>query len=61
MLHQGNKKNLSMNETIVVSQDCHKFLGSPVTCGSQRVIKGNFWEQQTHKTKKNRLKLILAT
>ena len=37
MLHQDDGKNLSMKETIVVSQDCIKFLGSPVTCGSQRV------------------------
>ena len=36
MLHPGNEKNLSMKETIVVSQDCPKFLGPPVTCGSQR-------------------------
>ena len=37
MLHQDNGKNLSKKETIVVSQDCPKLLGSPVTCGSQRV------------------------
>ena len=37
MLLQGNKKNMSTKETIVVSQDCPKFLVSPVTCGSQRV------------------------
>ena len=37
MLHQGNEKNLSTKETIVVSQDCPKFLETPVTCGSQRV------------------------
>ena len=37
MLHQDNQKNLSTKETIVVSQDCPKLLGSPVTCGSQRV------------------------
>ena len=37
MLHQGNGKILSTKETIVVSQDCPKLLGLPVTCGSQRV------------------------
>ena len=37
MLHQDNGKNLSTKEAIVVSQDCPKLLGSPVTCGSQRV------------------------
>ena len=37
MLHQDNGKNLSTKETIVVSQRCLKFLGSPVTCGSQSV------------------------
>ena len=37
MLPQDNGKNLSTKEAIVVSQDCPKLLGSPVTCGSQRV------------------------
>ena len=37
MLHEGNGKNLSTKETIVVPQDCPKILGSPVTCGSQMV------------------------
>ena len=37
MLHQGNGKTMSTKETIVVSQDCPKFVGSSVTCGSQRV------------------------
>ena len=37
MLHQDNAKKLSTKETVVVSQDCSKFLGSPVTCGSQSV------------------------
>ena len=37
MLNQGNGKNLSTKETIVVSQDYPKILGSPVTCGSKRV------------------------
>ena len=36
-LHEDNGKNLSTKETIVVSQDCPKRLGSPMTCGSQRV------------------------
>ena len=31
------EKNLSTTETIAVSQDCPKFLGLPVTPGSQRV------------------------
>ena len=35
MLHKCNGKNL--RETIVVSQDFPKFLGSPVTCSSQTV------------------------
>ena len=39
MLDQDNGKNLCTKETKVVSQDCPKFLGSIVTCGSQR---GNF-------------------
>ena len=37
VLHQDNEKNLSTKETMIVSQDYPKFLGSPVTCGSQRV------------------------
>ena len=37
MLHQDNWKKLSTKETIMVSQDCPKLLGSPVTCCSQRV------------------------
>ena len=37
MLHQGNGKNLSMIETIIVSQDRPKILRSPVTCCTQRV------------------------
>ena len=37
MLNQSNGKNLSTKETIVVSQDYPKILGSPVTCGSKRV------------------------
>ena len=37
MLHQGNGKNLSTKVTIVVSQDCPKFLGSPMTCSSQMI------------------------
>ena len=37
MLHKDNGENLSTKETIVVSQDCPKFLGSTVTCGNQRV------------------------
>ena len=37
MLHQRNEKNLSTEEAIVVSQDCPKFLRSPVTCDSKRV------------------------
>ena len=37
MLHEGNEKNLSMKETPVMPQDCPKFLGSPVTCGGERV------------------------
>ena len=36
MLPQDNGKNLSMKETIFVSQDCPKVFGSPLTCGSQR-------------------------
>ena len=36
-LHQDNEKNMSTKENIVVSQECLKFLGQPVTCGSQRV------------------------
>ena len=39
MLYQGNGKNLSMKETIVASEECLKFLGSPVTCGGERVKK----------------------
>ena len=38
MLHQDNGKKLSMKEAIVMSQDCPKLLGSPVTCVSQRAI-----------------------
>ena len=41
MLHQANGKNLTMKKTIAVPKDCRKFLGSPVTCGSQRVNKIN--------------------
>ena len=37
MLHQSNTENLSTKEAIVVPQDFPKFLGSPVTCGSQMV------------------------
>ena len=37
MLHQDNGKNVSTKENIVVSQECFTFLGTPVTCGSQRV------------------------
>ena len=37
MLNQGNGKNLRTKDTIVASQDCPKFLWSPLTCGSQRV------------------------
>ena len=37
MLYQGDGKNLSTKETIVVSQNCPKFLGSPVRSGSQRI------------------------
>ena len=37
MLHHVNEKNLGTKEIIVMSQDYPKFLGSPVTCGSQRV------------------------
>ena len=37
MLHQDNGKYFSTKETIVVAQDCPKFLGSPVTYGSQMV------------------------
>ena len=37
MLYQDNRKNLNTKEAIVVLQDCPKFLGSPVTCGSQKV------------------------
>ena len=37
MLHQDNGNNPSTKQTIVVSQDCLKFLGSPVTCSSQMV------------------------
>ena len=36
MLHPNNRKNLSMKEKIVASQDCLKFLVSSVTCGIQR-------------------------
>ena len=36
MLHQVNGKNLTSKETMAVSQDCPKFIGSPVTCSSQR-------------------------
>ena len=39
MLHQHNGKNLNTKEPIVVSQDCLKFLGSPVTCVSPRKVK----------------------
>ena len=37
-----NGKKLSRKETIVVSKDCSKLLGSSVTCGSQRVNYRNF-------------------
>ena len=37
-----NGKKLSRKETIVVSKDCPKLLGSPVTCGSQRFNYRNF-------------------
>ena len=37
MLHRSNGKNLSTKETQVVSQECPKFLGVLVICGSQRV------------------------
>ena len=37
MLLHKNGKNLSTNETKVVSQDCPKFVGSPATSGGQRV------------------------
>ena len=36
MLHQGNGKNSSKEETMVVSQDCPRIPGSPVSYGSQR-------------------------
>ena len=31
------EKNLTTKETMAASQDCPKFFGLPVTCGSQRV------------------------
>ena len=37
MLYHGGGKNLSTKETIVVSRDYPKCLGSPVTLVSQRV------------------------
>ena len=37
MLNQSTGNNLSTKETIVMSQDCPKFLWSPVTCGNQRL------------------------
>ena len=37
MLHQGNGKNLSTKETLVMSHNCPKFFVLPVICGSQRV------------------------
>ena len=37
MLQKSNGKNLSTKETVVVSQECPKFLGVLVICGSQRV------------------------
>ena len=46
MLQQGNGKNLSRKETIVASQDCPKFLGSSVTCGSQKGLRNIRHHQQ---------------
>ena len=40
MLHQDNENNLGTKETIVMSKVCPKFLGSPVTCGGQRIKMG---------------------
>ena len=40
MLHGDNENNLGMKETIVVSKVCPKFLGSPGTCGGQRIKMG---------------------
>ena len=37
MLHRDNGQNMSMKERLVVLQDGPRFLGSPVTCDSQRV------------------------
>ena len=45
MFQQGNGKNLSTKETIVVLQVCPKLLESPVTCGSQRVNESDLNEK----------------
>ena len=37
MLQKSNGKNLNMKQTVFVSQECPKFLGLLVICGSQRV------------------------
>ena len=62
MLQQGNGKNLSTKETIVVLQVCPKLLGSPVTCGSQRVHESDLNEKiKTLATREEIKKLATKT
>ena len=62
MLQQGNGKNLSTKETIVVLQVCPKLLESPVTCGSQRVNESDLNEKiKTLATREEIKKLATKT
>ena len=62
MFQQGNGKNLSTKETIVVLQVWPKLLESPVTCGSQRVNQSDLNEKiKTLATREEIKKLATKT